>query len=251
MAGDLHDARRRRRARHHREQRVQVGRLGGGAHAVSRSSPTRVSTVPIRPGRRPGPRRPAVDAGRPVVVLPLVPVTPSASGQRAGAVDRPRRPRRATARGSSTTSTGTPSGRRPAARRPRRGRSGPRRRRPPRPPRRYAAPWAWAPGRAAYRSPGQTPWESRLTPGHGDVAHRSSERRPARAATAATGGSAGRQGGGKARTRAYRRAGPGLRRSLSRSTVGSSAPGRRRPWLRLAVPSCRWAGSAAPGARRS
>ncbi len=48
-----------------------------------RSSPTRISTVPITPGLRPAPRRPPSTRYE-VVVLPLVPVSPIISSRSDG-----------------------------------------------------------------------------------------------------------------------------------------------------------------------
>ena len=123
VAGDLHGRGGDAPLAHQREQRVQVGGLRRGQRARQRPRrPTRISTPPIRPVSCPAARSPA--SSRNVVVdLPLVPVTPM-QGQVADGLARTprRRPRRARARGSSTTRTGRPGalGAAPA----RRGRSG-------------------------------------------------------------------------------------------------------------------------------
>ena len=90
MAGDLHRDRLDPALAHDREQRLQVGGLGGGALGLMRSSPMRISTVPISPVARPAPCRPP-STRYAVVVLPEVPVMPICSRSRAGAaVDRGR-----------------------------------------------------------------------------------------------------------------------------------------------------------------
>jgi hypothetical protein len=120
----------------------------------------RACTVPTRPLGQPAAARPA-STRKAVVVLPLVPVTPRTTSCSLGepytrAATLPSSPR-----GSATTQTGrpverassSPAGSVSTATAPRDAASAA-----------YRAPWVRAPGSAAYRSPGTTPAEARVTP---------------------------------------------------------------------------------------
>ncbi len=71
-----------------------------------RSPPTRASTVPISPGRRPAAARIAKSRND-VVVFPLVPVTPTTSSSRVGSPKKTSAAGAIAARASRTTSCGT------------------------------------------------------------------------------------------------------------------------------------------------
>ena len=83
----------------------------GVVRTLGSTSPAmRVSTVPTSPVTRPAARKPA-SARKTVVVLPLVPVTPSRAGARPDGRTPAPPGRRARDRGSSTTSAGSPAAR--------------------------------------------------------------------------------------------------------------------------------------------
>ena len=150
----------------------------------TRSSPTRVSMVPTSPVRWPAPRQRGLDQvrRRRLAVGAGDPEHQQLLGR--PAVDRRRRPRRAPPAGRAPRA-GAGRSRRRAGARP--GRSGPRRPRPRRPSRELA-PCARAPGSAAYRSPGRTARESRVTPVTGGRgAGRRSALRPLRPPSAGAG----------------------------------------------------------------
>ena len=95
---------------HDGEQRLQVGRLGGRAHARrSRSSPTPGLDGADQPGARGRPRAAPASSRYAVVVLPLVPVTPSSQQlRRRVAVDPRREPRPGRPAGRGRRRTGRP-----------------------------------------------------------------------------------------------------------------------------------------------
>lgn len=153
------------------------------------SSPSRVSTVPMSPVRTSSPRNPAASRYA-VVVLPLVPVIPKVCKDSAGLPYTALATAPRVARGSGTTRMGTLRWSLPC-------RASSMSAAPalsvttataPAPTAALAnvAPWTLAPGRAAYRSPGRTVRESRVTPVTGPSAGASGAGVPSSRATSSS-----------------------------------------------------------------